>query len=158
MDQQWPRGSVGTRGEPARGAADAAPAAHTAASVLVVEDDAGLAEILALYLQLAGYRVRTARDGLEALYALERERPDAVVLDLDLPRVSGFRLMQLLRRDPSTAMLPVLVVTALSFQEAREVVKAGADDFCTKPCAPETVVTRVDDLLARIANRTPVAA
>ncbi|MBI3973361.1 MAG: response regulator [Chloroflexi bacterium] len=143
---------------PARAALPAPSEPASAKSVLVVEDESGLAEILALHLAAAGYTVWTARDGLEALYALERARPDVVVLDLNVPRISGFRLLQLLRRDAATATVPVLVLTALSFQEAREVARAGADDFCTKPCAPEAVVARVDHLAGRHAYHPPIAA
>jgi DNA-binding response OmpR family regulator len=123
--------------------------------LLLVEDEPGLAEVLALHLRWAGCDVDVAGDGLEALYALERARPDAVLLDLELPRVSGFRVLQLLKGDGATAAIPVLVLTALSFQEAREVAQAGADDFLTKPVAPRTVVARVWQLLVGAAERLP---
>src|SRR5262249_48510037 len=120
-------------------------------------DERQVAEVLELPLRRAGFSVDVAGNGLAALGALQRSRPDAVLLDLSLPRVSGFRLLHLLRRDASTAGVPVLVLTALSFQEAREVARAGADDFLTKPVAPRTVVARTQHLLARAA-RPPGAA
>jgi DNA-binding response OmpR family regulator len=128
-----------------------------APSVLLVEDEPGLAEVLALYLGAAGLAVRVAGDGVQALYVLSREVPDAIVLDLALPYVSGFRVLQVLRRDRATAAVPVLVLTALNFQEAREVAAAGADDFLTKPFAPQEVVARVRRLLTRAADRAPAA-
>jgi CheY-like chemotaxis protein len=95
------------------------------ARLLLVEDEPGLAEVLTLHLRRAGFAVDVAGDGLSALGVLELVRPDVVLLDLTLPRLSGFRLLQLLRRDPATADVPVLVLTAPSFQEAQEVARAG---------------------------------
>ena len=128
--------------------ADATPALR---SVLIVEDEPGLAEVLAVHLQAAGYQPIIAHDGLEALYALDRLTPHAVLLDLHLPQVSGFRLIQLLKQRPDMPRVPVIVLTALSFQEAEDAVRAGADDFVTKPFLPAEVVTRVDRLLERLA-------
>ena len=128
--------------------ADATPARRP---VLIVEDEPGLAEVLAVHLQAAGYQPIIAHDGLEALYALDRVTPHAVLLDLHLPQVSGFRLIQLLKQRPDMPRVPVIVLTALSFQEAEDAVRAGADDFVTKPFLPAEVVTRVDRLLERLA-------
>jgi DNA-binding response OmpR family regulator len=127
------------------------------ARLLLVEDEPDLAEVLALHLRGAGFAVDVAGDGLAALAALERTRPDVVLLDLTLPHLSGFRLLQLLRRDEVTAAVPVLVLTALSFQEAVEVARLGADDFLTKPVAPSTVVDRTRRLLAIAAPAAPAA-
>jgi DNA-binding response OmpR family regulator len=118
--------------------------------VLVVEDEAGLAEVLALHLQAAGYDPVIAHDGLEALYELDRQPPAVVLLDLHLPEVSGFRLIQLLKQRPQAPQVPVIVLTALSFREAEEAVRAGADDFLTKPFEPAEVVECVDRVLARL--------
>ncbi|NCA12939.1 MAG: response regulator [Proteobacteria bacterium] len=117
-------------------------------SVLIIEDEPGLAEIIAINLQASGYDPTVAHDGLQALYHLDRATPDVILLDLQLPQVSGFRLIQLLRGRESTATVPVIVMTALSFREAEDVVRAGADGFLTKPFAPEEVVARVDHLFA----------
>src|SRR6478735_12089598 len=88
--------------------------------VLVVEDEPGLAEVLAVHLQASRYQPIIAHDGLEALYALDRVTPHAVLLDLHLPQVSGFRLIQLLKQRPDVPRVPVIVLTALSFQEAED--------------------------------------
>jgi DNA-binding response OmpR family regulator len=117
--------------------------------VLVVEDEPGLAEVLALHLRAAGYAPVVARDGLEALYALDRAPPRVILLDLHLPRLSGFRLLALLQQRPAAARAPVLVLTALNFAEAREVARAGVAGFMTKPFDPAAVVQRVDGLLGR---------
>jgi CheY-like chemotaxis protein len=103
------------------------------ATVLVVEDEPAVAAAEAMILEDAGLTVAVAPDGGAALAAVERARPDLVVLDLALPGVSGFRLLQLLKADPATAAVPVLVVTALDFAEAQEVAQTGAEGFLTKP-------------------------
>jgi CheY-like chemotaxis protein len=119
------------------------------ARVLVVESQYDLASTLASRLRRAGYEVCTASDGLAALYGLRRHRPDVVVLNLDVPGVSGFRLLRVLKEDRVEGPVPVLVVTALSFDEAREAARAGADGFLELPCPPTEVVDRVRHLLAR---------
>jgi CheY-like chemotaxis protein len=120
-------------------------------TVLIVEDESGLADVLAVHLEASGYHPIIAHDGLEALYVLDRVTPHAVLLDLHLPQVSGFRLIQLLKQRPEMPRVPVIVITALSFQEAEDAVRAGADDFVTKPFLPAEVVARVDRLIARLA-------
>ena len=126
-----------------------APEAAPRRQVLVVEDEPGLADVLAVHLEAAGYEAVVAHDGLEALYLLDRINPQVVLLDLHLPQVSGFRLIQLLKQRADLPQVPVIVLTALSFREAEEAVRAGADDFITKPFLPAEVVTRVDRVLQR---------
>lgn len=118
--------------------------------ILIVEDEIGLAEIVALHLEGAGFEPVVCHDGLSALYEMDRATPRAVLLDLHLPEVSGFRLIQLLKQRADSPGLPVMVITALSFQEAEEAVRAGADDFITKPFMPDEVVTRVERMLERV--------
>lgn len=130
----------------------AVPAAPTSRGrVLIAEDESGLAEVLAVHLQEAGYEPVIAGDGLQALYELDGGGVRAVLLDLHLPQVSGFRLIQLLKQRIDSPQIPVIVITALSFQEAEEAVRAGADDFITKPFVPVEIVHRVDRLLARVS-------
>ena len=115
--------------------------------VLLVEDEPGLVDVLTLHLAQAGYEPVVATDGLQALRQLDEAPPQAVILDLMVPEVSGFRLIQLIKHSYDSAAIPVLVLTALSFEEAAEVIRAGADDFLTKPCEPAEVVRRVGALL-----------
>jgi two-component system catabolic regulation response regulator CreB len=126
------------------------PAPGSRGKILVAEDEPGLAEVLGLHLQAAGYEPVMAGDGLEALYALDREGVRAVLLDLNLPQVSGFRIIQLVKQRADVPSVPVIVITALSFQEAEEAVRAGADDFVTKPFEPMDIVERLERLLARL--------
>jgi len=118
-------------------------------TVLIVEDEARTAEAVALCLRHAGYTVLTAQDGLTAWRAVEEKRPDAVVLDLNLPVLSGFRLMQLIRRTNAQPQPRVVVTTGYSFQEARDVVKLGVDAFVEKPFDPDTLLRAVRFVLAK---------
>ncbi len=110
-------------------------------TVLVVEDEPGLAELFRLNLEAAGYHVLVAEDGRSGLDLFRTSHPALVTLDLKLPEVSGFRLIKLFKQPPDA--VPVIVVTALDYTEAEEVVRAGADDFLTKPFEPATLVERV---------------
>ncbi|MDE2975072.1 MAG: response regulator transcription factor [Gemmatimonadota bacterium] len=118
--------------------------------VLVVEDDPGIAAVVAYQLARAGYRVETVATGTEGLESLQREIPDLVVLDRMLPGLSGDELLKLVRRDPATAAVPVLVLTAKRERADRiEGLEMGADDYLTKPFSPRELVLRVDAILRR---------
>ena len=98
--------------------------------VLLIEDEEGLLEILELNFRSAGYQVATAADGLTAWQRFEREEPDLLVLDLNLPQISGFRLLELVR---SESDVPVLVLTAYDFAEAEEVARYRPNAYVKKP-------------------------
>ena len=115
--------------------------------VLVIEPEADLADVLVTGLERAGFLVDTAEDGLDAVFAIEQASPNLVVLDLNVPTISGFRLVRLLKRDPSTCETPVILVSDLSFQEAREAVREGVDAFLTMPVTPGEVVQHAERLL-----------
>lgn len=115
--------------------------------ILVVEDDPQVAEILQWNLFAAGYPVTVVEDGLAALRAFDDIRPALVTIDLNLPTVSGFRLVELFKRYAPS--VPILVVTALAFEEAEEIARAGADDFVTKPFDPYQLVRKIEYHLHR---------
>jgi two-component system response regulator MtrA len=117
--------------------------------VLIADSEYGLGEVLALHLSAAGYEPIVVTDGLSALYEVESTPPDVVLLDLHLPQISGFRLVHLLKHRPSSSPPRVIVMTALSFQEAADAVQSGADDFIHKPFLPAEIVMRVEQVLAR---------
>lgn len=124
------------------------------ASILIVEDDDEIAAALVAYLARAGYRPRRAADGPEALAAYHRERPDLLLLDVMLPGLSGFEVLQLVREDAST---PVILLTARTYEaDLLHGFRLGADDYVTKPFRPLEVVARVDAVLRRAAPHAGV--
>lgn len=128
---------------------------NTQARILVVEDDPQIAEILEWSLRPAGYSPTVVVDGLSAMRAFDHAPPDLVTIDLNVPEVSGFRLVQIFKRYAPT--VPVIVVTALSFEEAEEIARAGADDFVTKPFDPAQLVHKIRYHLERRASPRPTA-
>lgn len=117
------------------------------ASVLLVEDDPALREIYRRALQSSRYRVSAAGDGLSALSQLERERPDLLVLDLALPRVSGWDVYRDLRGRRDTEALPIIIVTG---NDLRDIPETDLVSFMTKPVDPLALVTAVDAALAGV--------
>ena len=112
--------------------------------ILVVEDNADQVELLRFNLKKAGFAVGTASDGIEALKKARSLLPDLILLDLMLPELDGLAVCEVLRRDATTASVPIIMVTAMSSQLARLTgMEAGAADFITKPF-------NIKDLLARI--------
>jgi two-component system phosphate regulon response regulator PhoB len=140
-----------------RSVMESAPKSATSHRVLVVEDEADIAALIAYQLAREGFRVETAATGTEALASIHREIPDLVVLDRMLPGLSGDEVLRQLREEPATRTIPVLVVTARREQEDRIAgLELGADDYLTKPFSPRELVLRVQAILRRI-QEPPVA-
>ncbi|MGH2596619.1 MAG: response regulator transcription factor [Actinomycetota bacterium] len=124
---------------------------NDAARVLIVDDEPMVREVLARYLEQAGFAVSTAEDGEEALSTFGRERPDLVLLDLMLPRIDGFEVFRRMRAGSSA---PVIMLTARGEETDRVVgLELGADDYVTKPFSPREVVARVQAVLRRTQQK-----
>lgn len=120
------------------------------ARILVVEDEAEIAALIAYQLTREGYRVETALTGTIALDAIHRDVPDLIVLDRMLPGLSGDEVLRSLKSDPATQGVPILFVTAKREQRDRiDGLELGADDYLTKPFSPRELVLRVDAILRR---------
>ena len=118
--------------------------------MLVVDDEPTIAEVVSRYLQRAGYEVRTAEDGHDALAMATDRQPDLVVLDLMLPGLNGLEVMRRLR-DLDRDRLPIILLTAKGEESDRVVgLRLGADDYIVKPFSPAELVARVDAVLRRI--------
>ena len=116
--------------------------------ILVVDDDSELVALLNFNLRKAGFAVGTARDGVEALKKARSIHPDLILLDLMLPEMDGFAVCEILRRDPSTSSIPILILTALTSQLGRLAgFDCGATDYLTKPFSPRLLVNRIEQML-----------
>ncbi len=124
--------------------------------ILVVDDEPDALEILGQRLRDAGFSTLFAGDGLRALESARGEQPDLIVLDLMLPGLDGFEVCRLLRRDPATAAIPIIFLTARIEEMDRIVgLELGAEDYVTKPFSPRELVLRIKRTLLRSA---PAAA
>jgi two-component system OmpR family response regulator len=119
----------------------------TSNKVLIVEDDRNLLDTLKYNLRKEGYEVVTAVDGAEALYVARREKPDLVILDIMLPKISGFEVCRILRKE---MIVPILMLTAKT-EETDKIVglEIGADDYMTKPFSMRELLARVGAMLRR---------
>src|SRR5579862_9204890 len=119
--------------------------------VLVVDDEPDIVALVAYHLAKSGYRVSTAANGYDALGLARQERPALVVLDLMLPGLSGFDVMEQLRGDDGTREVAILMLTARRDEPDRiRGLSLGADDYLTKPFSPQELVLRVGAILRRV--------
>ena len=127
---------------------------HPRGSILVVDDEQTIAEVVARYLVRAGYETRVAGDGPEALALACAKRPDLVVLDLMLPGIDGLEVMRRLRELGETGpreRVAVILLTAKGEESDRVIgLRLGADDYVVKPFSPTELVARVDAVLRRV--------
>ncbi len=123
---------------------------HEIVKILVVDDEQDAVDLVAFNLKQAGFQVITAEDGAEALDKVHKHQPDLIVLDVMMPELDGLEVCKLLRRDPATAGIPLLMLTAKATEVDRILgLELGADDYVTKPFSPRELVLRIRKLLAR---------
>ncbi len=116
--------------------------------ILSVDDERDVTDLVEFHLTRAGFDVVTAATGREALEAVNQQRPDLILLDLMLPDIDGFGVCEMLRRQPSTATIPIVILTAWATRDARHLgLELGALDYMTKPFSPKDLVERVRRLL-----------
>src|SRR5579864_4867989 len=121
---------------------------RAAQRVLVVDDEPANIRLLTRLMTEQGFEVRSASDGEQALAAIADERPDLVLLDVNMPKIDGFEVCRRLKRDPATRLLPIVLVTGLTASEDHiRGIDAGADDFVTKPFNVQELEARVRSLL-----------
>ena len=126
--------------------------------ILVVDDEPDAVELIEFNLIGAGFEVITAEDGTEAVKKARRSLPDLILLDLMLPEVDGLEVCKILRRDPATSGIPIIMLTAKAAEIDRVLgLELGADDYVTKPFSPRELVLRVKNLLTRRNSATEVA-
>jgi DNA-binding response OmpR family regulator len=126
-------------------------------TILVVDDEADVVDLVRYHLNRAGFDVDVASTGVAGLNAARQQRPDAIVLDIMLPQMSGTEVFQRLRQGLDTAKIPILMLTAkCQLSERIAGLELGVDDYITKPFSPRELVLRVQNLLRRIRNaQTP---
>lgn len=118
--------------------------------ILLVDDYPDALEIWGLYLRSLDYDVITADDGLTAVAKARADAPDIVVLDLELPGITGFEAARRLRRDPDTMAIPLIAATGYSHvKQLEEARRSGFDSIVVKPCEPAALVAEIERLLAR---------
>ena len=116
--------------------------------ILLVDDNQQNLELIQAYLETLPVEIETARDGIEAIEAVERKQPDLILLDVMMPRMSGFEVCQKLKANPETRDIVVIMVTALhEVADYERAVESGTDDFLSKPVNKLVLLTRVRSLL-----------
>jgi two-component system phosphate regulon response regulator PhoB len=126
--------------------------------ILVVDDEPDAVELVEFNLRAAGYDTTSAADGAEALHKARAVLPDLILLDVMLPEIDGLEVCKLLRRDPTTAAIPILMLTAKAAELDRVLgLELGANDYLTKPFSPRELVLRIKNLLQRRSAEATVA-
>jgi DNA-binding response OmpR family regulator len=118
--------------------------------VLVIDDDPVIVELLRVNFEIEGFEVVSAGDGREGYERARSERPDLVLSDIMMPRFDGLQLLSMLKRDPATRSLPVILLSAKAQNaEVQQGLELGADDYVTKPFDPLELIDRVNAVLAK---------
>ena len=118
--------------------------------ILIIEDESDVADLLTLNLRKAGFRTSTAADGASGLQKARDDRPDFIILDLMLPKLSGLEVCRILKSDTATSHIPILMLTAKAEEVDRIIgLEFGADDYVTKPFSPREIVLRIRAIFRR---------
>jgi DNA-binding response OmpR family regulator len=121
------------------------------ARIVIADDDADIRELVVFKLRHAGHQVVPVGDGNAAVDACRADRPDVVILDVMMPQLGGLEAAQMLRTDPATADLPVIMLTARAqASDIEQGMAVGADDYIVKPFSPRELASRVEGVLERV--------
>ena len=125
--------------------------------ILIVDDQPELAGMMAELLGDAGYHTRVAENGRIALHEVQSDPPDLLLLDVQMPELDGFELASMLKADPATATIPIIMVSAHEGRGARLVgLESGAEDYLSKPVDPAELIAKIRNLLL-LRNRSAFA-
>jgi CheY-like chemotaxis protein len=121
------------------------------AKILIAEDERDIRELIAFTLQFAGHEVVTTSNGEEALQAVRAHKPQLVLLDVRMPRLSGYEVCKEIKADPQTKAIPVIFLSAKGQEaEIRDGYDAGADQYLLKPFSPDQLIEQVNKLLSHL--------
>ena len=127
-------------------------------TVLVIDDEKDIVELVKYSLEKEGFLIRSAVDGESGVWAVQRDVPDLVIVDLMLPGIDGLEVCRRLRSDTRTAAIPIIMLTAKSAESDRIVgLELGADDYVTKPFSPRELAARVKAVLRRTSVQAPTS-
>lgn len=119
--------------------------------ILVVDDEQYILRIFSFLLGKWGFEVITAQNGQEGLNILKNDKPDLILLDMSMPVMDGFQMLEQLRKDPQLKDIPVIMLTANSdTKNIKEASTYGIEDYLTKPFEPEDLRQRIDSILAKV--------
>jgi two-component system cell cycle response regulator DivK len=118
--------------------------------VLIADDDVDTRDLYGFYLKQNGYRIAAAADGEEALKKAAKLQPDLVVMDLAMPKVNGEQATRILKSDPKTKQIPVVLLTGYAVEGANTVRRSNCDGFLIKPCEPESLLSEIRRVLALV--------
>src|SRR6478735_2064408 len=125
-------------------------------NILIVEDESDVTDLLSLNLRKAGFKTTAAADGATGLQKARDDRPDFIILDLMLPKMSGLEVCRILKSDTATSHIPILMLTAKAEEIDRIVgLEFGADDYVTKPFSPREIVLRIKAIMRRGTGKAP---
>jgi CheY-like chemotaxis protein len=120
------------------------------AKILIAEDERDIRELVTFTLNFAGYEVVAASNGEEAVQLTTQEMPDLVILDVRMPRMTGYEACALIKKNPKTAHIPVVFLSAKGQEsEIQTGLQVGADEYLLKPFAPDQLIAHVQRMLAR---------
>lgn len=126
--------------------------------ILIIDDESDVVDLIAMNLKSAGFDVLTANNGVAGLQRAKADLPALIVLDLMLPQMSGLEVCKVLKKDPLTARIPIIMLTAKSEEVDRIVgLELGADDYVAKPFSPRELVLRIQSVIRRAKNSGEVS-